>query len=90
MSSSVEILLPENCTVMEIAGLHPKMIGALESGEKIVVDGSAVERIDGMALQLLWCLHRDAGRNLHWCGVSEALRTATEWSGMEGLFDGGK
>lgn len=90
MSASVEIVLPQDCSSLDMDELRRRMTDAPGQAERIVIDGSQVERIDGMVLQLLWCLRREVGGRLHWAGVSETLREAAACLGMEALFHEGE
>jgi anti-anti-sigma regulatory factor len=54
-------------------------------GDPVVVDGSAVERIDTAGLQLLVAFARrqkEAGRRLHWEAASPALLSGSARLGL--------
>jgi len=66
--------LEPSCTLRESADLQFSLVAA--SGDPVVVDGSAVERIDTAGLQLLVALARreqDAGRKLQWQAASPVV-----------------
>ncbi len=63
--------LDASCTLREAADLQFSLVAA--SGDPVVVDGSAVERIDTAGLQLLVALARrqqQGGRRLEWKAAS--------------------
>jgi phospholipid transport system transporter-binding protein len=62
------------CTLRESADLQFSLVAA--NGNPVVVDGSAVERIDTAGLQLLVALARrqqQAGRELQWKAASTEI-----------------
>ena len=82
-ASTFHLKLDPRCTLQEAAQLQSRLIAA--SGNPLVVDGSAVERIDTAGLQLLVALARrqqQAGRALQWQAASPALRSCTARLGL--------
>ena len=76
------------CTLREAADLQRSLLAA--DGNPVVVDGSAVERIDTAALQLLVALvnrqHR-AGRRLEWKAASPEILSCGRRLGLIGALD---
>jgi phospholipid transport system transporter-binding protein len=73
-SDAFFLKLDASCTLREIADLQFSLVVA--TGDPVVVDGSAVERIDTAGLQLLVALahrQRQAGGRLEWKAVSPEL-----------------
>jgi anti-anti-sigma regulatory factor len=65
------------------------LLVALGRDGPIVLDGSAVTRIDATGLQLLAALFRDRrarGAAVSWSAASEALRTAASLCGLAELL----
>jgi ABC-type transporter Mla MlaB component len=66
--------LEPSCTLRDSADLQFSLVAA--NGDPVVIDGSAVERIDTVGLQLLVALARrqqEAGRKLTWEAASPAV-----------------
>jgi ABC-type transporter Mla MlaB component len=77
------LTLDASCTLRETADMQFSLVVA--TGDPVVVDGGAVERIDTAGLQLLVALVRrqqQAGRRLEWKAVSRELRTCGERLGL--------
>jgi ABC-type transporter Mla MlaB component len=91
-----QLKLDAGCTLRDCADMQFSLVAA--DGDPVVVDGSAVERIDTAGLQLLVALarrQRDAGRGLSWQSASpELLRCGRRLGlidalGLSALADGG-
>lgn len=75
--------LEPSCTLREGADMQFSLIAA--RGDPVVVDGSAVERIDTAGLQLLVALARreqDSGRKLEWKAASTSLVSSSVRLGL--------
>lgn len=75
--------LDASCTLRESPDLQSSLLAA--HGDPVVVDGSAVQRIDTSGLQLLVALARrqqQAGRRLEWKAASAELRRCGERLGL--------
>jgi ABC-type transporter Mla MlaB component len=71
---SFQLKLDAGCTLRDCTDMQFSLVAA--DGDPVVVDGSAVERIDTAGLQLLVALarrQRDAGRGLTWQSASREL-----------------
>lgn len=90
-SDAFFLKLDASCTLRDTADLQFSLVAA--SGDPVVVDGSAVERVDTAGLQLLVALVRrqqQGGRRLEWKAVSPELMKCGERLGLiEALGLGG-
>ena len=76
--------MPADCRIADVGELHQQLRGALDASQ-IVLDGTAVERIDTAALQLLVAFQREAKkheRQVNWLGVSAPLHDAASQLGL--------
>ncbi|GAB2563670.1 STAS domain-containing protein [Dyella jejuensis] len=76
--------MPADCRIADVSDLHRQLREALDAS-RIVLDGSAVERVDTAALQLLVAFQRDAGTRgcpVSWAGASAPLRDAAVQLGV--------
>jgi ABC-type transporter Mla MlaB component len=83
-SQPAAIALPADCRIVELPALQQQLRAALTQPSSIL-DGTAVERIDSAALQLLYAFGRDAGVRGNpptWAGVSAPLREAADLLGL--------
>ena len=79
--------LAAECTLAQADTLHAELARRLDEPERVIVDVSALQRIDTAGLQLLAAFVRDrrtAGRAVEWRGRAAALDTA---AGLLGLRD---
>ncbi len=77
--------LPEALTIAEVAACQEQLLLQLQSEHEIVIDGSAVENVDGAGIQLLVAFVKDgvgAQRPLRWQGCSDRLRNAAAQMGV--------
>jgi phospholipid transport system transporter-binding protein len=82
-SDAFFLKLDANCTLRETADLQFSLVAA--NGDPVVVDGSAVERVDTAGLQLLVALARrqqHSGRRLEWKAASAELLKCGERLGL--------
>jgi ABC-type transporter Mla MlaB component len=82
MSAGTSIVLPDICTLREIAGLHECLRAA---SREATLDGSSVQRIDSTGVQLLVAFVRErraAHEQIQWRGVSAALSDVVLMLGM--------
>ena len=87
--AAVEIGLPADCRMAAQAALLPELLGALDA-PAAQLDGSAVERVDTAALQLLTLFRREAlsrGCAVSWRGASITLCEAAETLGLVKALD---
>ncbi len=83
---SCVLCLPATIGIAQAMDLHQQFDDALNSGHSLVIDGSAVEQVDGAALQLLLAFHLAAGRLDRapgWRNPSSSLSEATVLLGLE-------
>jgi phospholipid transport system transporter-binding protein len=82
-SDAFYLRLDASCTLRETADLQFSLVAA--TGDPVVVDGSAVERVDTAGLQLLVALahrQRQGGRRLEWKAASPELLKCGERLGL--------
>jgi phospholipid transport system transporter-binding protein len=80
----VRLGIPVDFRMAEVTDMHRQFGGALEAAQ-IVLDGSAVDRVDTAALQLLVVFQREAqkrGNQVNWAGVSAPLHDAASQLGL--------
>ena len=84
------VVLPADCRIAAQAALKAELLGALEQGAIVMLDGSQVERADTAALQLLVLFRRELqarGGTLDWRGASEALNEAAGLLGLARILE---
>jgi phospholipid transport system transporter-binding protein len=84
------VVLPADCRIAAQAALKAELLGALEKGAIVVLDGSQVERADTAALQLLVLFRRELqarGGRLGWRGASEAINEAAGLLGLAQILE---
>lgn len=82
-------MLEASCTLRDSSDMLFDLVAASVAGGPIVVDGSAVLRIDTAGLQLLAALARDgaaAGRPLAWRAASPELLRCSRRLGLLGAL----
>jgi anti-anti-sigma regulatory factor len=82
-AAAFHLKLEPCCTLREAADLQFSLLAA--NGNPVVVDGSAVERVDTAGLQLLVALARrqqQAGKRLEWKAASPELMKCGERLGL--------
>ena len=87
--ASVALVLPADCRIAAQIALKQALMDVLDACE-IVLDGSAVERTDTAALQLLTLFQREVkarGSTLSWCGTSDALNEAAGLLGLTQILE---
>lgn len=87
--ATVEIGLPADCRMAAQTALLADLLGALDA-PATRIDGSAVERVDTAALQLLTLFRREAlarGCAVSWCGASTVLCEAAGTLGLVKALD---
>ena len=83
VSDAFFLKLDASCTLRETADLQFSLVVA--TGDPVVVDGSAVERVDTAGLQLLVALVRrqqQSGRRIEWKAASPELLKCGERLGL--------
>lgn len=88
-SEDVLVVLPADCRMVAQAALKEELLGVLKAGA-IVLDGTAVERTDTAALQLLVVFRREldkCGGRLSWRGTSDALNEAAGVLGLTQILE---
>jgi anti-anti-sigma regulatory factor len=78
-SSSEKITLNENLDMQGCSAMHATFLD-VQPGVTIQLDGSKVERIGTVGIQLMLSLAKH--RSVHFAGISEELREAFEVSGL--------
>ena len=84
------VVLPADCRIAAQAALKAELLGALEKGASVTLDGSQVERADTAALQLLVLFRRELqarGGTLDWRGTSEAINEAAGLLGLAQILE---
>lgn len=82
--SEARVSMPADCRIAEVGELHTQLRKALDASQ-IVLDGTAVDRVDTAALQLLVVFQREAQkreRQVQWAGVSAPLQDAAGQLGL--------
>lgn len=82
--SEARVDMPADCRIADVSAWHRQLRAALDASA-IVLDGSAVDRIDTAALQVLVAFQRDAqkrGQQVSWAGVSAPLHDAASQLGL--------
>ena len=83
------VTLPADCRLGVLDALAPRLREAVASGAA-TFDGSAVEKVDGAAMQLLVACRRAAaasGGRVTWGGASDVLREAAALLGLAAELD---
>lgn len=92
MSSVGRWLLPADLGIESVAQLKRSLMHRLRGKRPLQLDGTAVQRVHGAALQLLpafWRERARAGRRTVLEQPSEILREALVCAGLERLTDSG-
>ena len=79
--------LPATLGIAQVAELRGQFSEALDSGRPLAIDASAVEQLDGAAMQLLLAFQRRAaaaGRTPVWRKPSPPLMDAAALLGLDG------
>ena len=77
--------LPAQSGIAQAEELHQQLDGMLLSGQTVVLDASAVERVDTAVLQLLCSFVGSAGESgvqVRWGGISENFTAAASLLGL--------
>ncbi len=85
----LRIGLPADCRMAAQSALLAELLAALDASAT-GIDGSAVQRVDTAALQLLVLFRREAmarGCAVTWLGASETLYEAAGVLGLAGILD---
>ncbi|WP_017463759.1 STAS domain-containing protein [Dyella ginsengisoli] len=83
------IVLPADCRLGALDTLAPQLREAAGGGAA-TLDGAAVEKVDGAAMQLLVAFRRaavTAGGSVSWAGASEVLHEAASLLGLGAELD---
>jgi anti-anti-sigma regulatory factor len=84
-SSDARVVLQPSCTIREAAALKSELLRVLDAST-VVIDASAVAKIDTAGVQLLMTLvfdRRLASVATRWEGVTPPLRAAARSLGLE-------
>ena len=82
--------LAATCTIREAAELKQQLFAHLVAPQPLLIDASAVERIDSSGVQLLVAFSLDCmerGINFGWAGRSPALHRAIHLLGVAPLVE---
>jgi anti-anti-sigma regulatory factor len=94
--AEARLVLAADCTLREAPALKAQLLATTSSGQQVIIEAGAVERIDAAGLQLLVAFAQReaaAGRRLAWQSVSDPLRGAGARLGLLdslGLDTGGQ
>jgi ABC-type transporter Mla MlaB component len=83
------IVLPVDCRLGALDVLAPQLREAVRGGAA-ALDGAAVEKVDGAAMQLLVAFRRAAAKGscaVTWSAASDVLREASSLLGLDGELD---
>jgi anti-anti-sigma regulatory factor len=83
------IRLPSAITINNVAELHRQLRTRLQGGTPLLLDGSAVQTLDGAGIQLLLALANTAqqlGAGLSWQVASEVLCDAGQQLGVTAMM----
>ncbi len=83
------IALPADCRLGALDALAPQLREAV-LGDAAALDGAAVEKVDGAAMQLLVAFRRAAAAGacaVTWSAASDVLREASSLLGLDGELD---
>lgn len=81
--------LASSCTVKDAAALKQSLSSLIDTQAQVVIDASAVERVDTAIVQLLVAFVRDrlaADREVSWHAPSKALLEASRLLGVQDLL----
>ena len=84
------VVLEARVDLVGIQDLHSSITQAYDGGADLLLDGRAVERIDGAGLQLLTSLFltaKEDGRKVAWLDASRELRDAASHLGLLEALD---
>lgn len=84
------LALAAECTVAAADSLKTELVRRLDESGPVIVDVSALQRIDTAALQLLAAFVRDrrtAGRAVEWHGRAAALDSAAALLGLNAMLE---
>ncbi|HAC33808.1 MAG TPA: hypothetical protein DCF45_04740 [Gammaproteobacteria bacterium] len=82
--SRVLVKLPEDFTITSVGELYQSLSDLVGINEQVEIDGSAVERVDAAALQIILALQGIPGLDVAWSGISSVLEEAAELTGLSG------
>ncbi len=78
------VKLPEDFTITSVGELYQSLSDLVGINEQVEIDGSAVERVDAAALQIILALQGIPGLDVAWSGISSVLEEAAELTGLSG------
>jgi len=85
-SGTQTIRLPATTGIRDGATLRQQLLPLLEAPEPVVIDVTDIERVDTVALQLLFAFNRDRcanGRSVVWQGDNLVWRNAAASLGLK-------
>jgi anti-anti-sigma regulatory factor len=85
-AGQLDVSLAETLDISTVQNLHADLKTALDNGDPVSLNGSAVVHIDTAALQVLAAMFIDAGgrqRKLEWRSPSEALVRSAQLLGID-------
>jgi anti-anti-sigma regulatory factor len=89
-TSAYEIIFEESMDISKVSDIRSQLIGALESGPSVILDGKQVERADTAALQVLSAFFLASGaqeKSIQWRDPSESLFRSAELLGLSKLLN---
>ncbi|HET9107185.1 MAG TPA: STAS domain-containing protein [Steroidobacteraceae bacterium] len=84
------LALAAECTLAQADALQAELARRLDEPQRVIVDVSALQRIDTAGLQLLAAFVQDrrtAGRAVEWRGRAAALDAAAGLLGLRGMLE---
>jgi ABC-type transporter Mla MlaB component len=88
-TTAAAIALPADCRLGALDALAPQLREAVRASAA-ALDGAAVEKVDGAAMQLLVAFRRAAAKGscaVIWSAASDVLREASALLGLDGELD---
>lgn len=88
-TAAAAVALPADCRLGALDTLAPQLREAVR-GSAAALDGAAVEKVDGAAMQLLVAFRRAAAAGtctVTWSAASDVLREASALLGLDGELD---
>jgi ABC-type transporter Mla MlaB component len=82
---NADLTLDGSCTLREVDAMSRALLGVATNEELVLLDGSAVSRIDTAGLQVLVSFARglkESGKSIAWLGASSVLIESSKHLGV--------
>lgn len=79
------LVLESSLTIADVGDYQASLMAYLEIGDKVVIDGSGVDTVDGAGLQLLTAFVKEAiekHNGVSWSGASDSLLRSARQFGV--------